>query len=89
MALGARDRSVLWLVIRRTLILGGSGVLTGAIGALMVTRLLDTFLFQVTPTDPATFAAVAAIVFTSALLAGFIPGRRAIRIDPLAALRHE
>lgn len=89
MALGARGGSVLWLVIRRTLILGGSGVLIGAIGAWMATRLLETFLFEVTPTDPATFVAVAAIVFTAALLAGLIPGRRATRIDPLAALRHE
>lgn len=89
MALGARERSVLWLVIRRTLILGGSGVLIGAIGAWMATRLLETFLFEITATDPATFTAVALTVFTAALLAGLIPGRRAIRIDPIAALRHE
>jgi putative ABC transport system permease protein len=89
MALGARERSVLWLVIRRTLILGGSGVLIGAIGAWMATRLLETFLFEITPTDPATFTAVALSVFTAALLAGLIPGCRAIRIDPIAALRHE
>jgi putative ABC transport system permease protein len=89
MALGARDRSVLWLVIRRTIILGGTGVVIGTIGAWMATRLLATFLFEITPTDPATFAAVAVIVFSVALLAGLIPGRRAIRIDPLAALRHE
>ena len=89
MALGAREGAVLWLVIRRTLILGGSGVLIGAIGAWMATRLLENFLFEITPTDPGTFAAVAVIVFTAALLAGLIPGRRAIRIDPLAALRHE
>jgi predicted permease len=89
MALGARDRLVLWLVIRRTIILGGTGVVIGTIGAWMATRLLATFLFEITPTDPATFAAVAVIVFSVALLAGLIPGRRAIRIDPLAALRHE
>jgi putative ABC transport system permease protein len=89
MALGAHERSVLWLVIRRTIILGGIGVLIGTIGAWMATRLLETFLFEITPTDPGTFAAVALIVFTAALLAGLIPGRRAIRIDPLVALRHE
>ena len=88
-ALGARDRSVLWLVVRRTLILSGTGVFIGALGAWMATRLLETFLFEITPTDPATFAVVAGIVFTAALLAGWIPGRRAIRIDPLTALRHE
>ena len=89
MALGARDRSVLWLVVRRTLILGTCGVVIGTIAAWMATQLLETFLFEVTPTDPATFTAVAMTVFTAALLAGLIPGRRATRIDPLVALRHE
>jgi putative ABC transport system permease protein len=88
-ALGARDSSVLLLVIRRTMILGVAGVAIGTVAAWLATRLLRTVLFETTPTDPATFATVAAIVFVAAVLAGAIPARRATRIDPLAALRHE
>jgi ABC-type antimicrobial peptide transport system permease subunit len=89
MALGARGSSVLWLVIRRTLMLGATGVIIGTAAASLATRLLEAFLFETTPTDPATFAAVALTVFLAALLAGLIPARRATRVDPLVALRHE
>jgi len=89
MALGARAPSVLWLVIRRTLMLGAAGVVIGTLVAWLATRLLASFLFETTPTDPATFAAVALIVLIAALLAGLIPARRATRIDALVALRHE
>ena len=89
MALGAGDSSVLWLVIRRTLMLGATGVAIGTAAAWLVTRLLKTFLFETTPTDPATFMAVAVTVFVAAVLAGMIPARRAIRVDPLVALRHK
>jgi predicted permease len=88
-ALGARERSVLWLVIRHTLLLSTSGVLIGTVAAWLATRLLETFLFEITPTDAPTFVLVAATVFATALLAGIIPGGRAIRVDPLVALRHE
>jgi ABC-type antimicrobial peptide transport system permease subunit len=89
MALGASDSSVVWLVIRRTLVLGATGVAVGTTAAWLVTRLLRSFLFETTPTDPATFGAGALIVFVAALLAGLIPARRATRVDPLVALRHE
>jgi predicted permease len=89
MALGARGSSVLWLVIRRTLMLGATGVIIGTAAASLAARLLEAFLFETTPTDPATFAAVALTVFLAALLAGLIPARRATRVDPLVALRHE
>jgi putative ABC transport system permease protein len=89
MALGARGASVLWLILRRTLVLGAAGVLLGSGAAWLATRLLTTVLFEVTPTDPATFAAVALTVFVASLLAGLIPARRATRVDPLVALRHE
>jgi ABC-type antimicrobial peptide transport system permease subunit len=81
--------SVLWLVIRRTLVLGGAGVVIGTSAAWLATRLLKTVLFEITPTDPATFTAVAVTVFVAALLAGIIPAHRATRVDPLVALRHE
>jgi predicted permease len=89
MALGASEGSVLWLIIRRTLALGTAGVVVGTGVAWSVTRLLETFLFEIAPTDPATFAAVAVFVFVSAVLAGVMPARRATRVDPLVALRHE
>jgi putative ABC transport system permease protein len=89
MALGARSGSVIWMVLRRTLWLGAAGVLLGTAGAAAATRLLSPFLFETTPTDVSTFAAVAATMFAAALLAGAIPAGRATRIDPLLALRHE
>ena len=89
LALGARGSSVLWLVIRRTLILGAAGVALGTLTAGMVMRFLESFLFETNATDPATFAAVAVTVFVAALLAGAIPARRATRVDPLVALRHD
>ena len=89
MALGARAAAVLWMVLRSTLWMGAAGVVLGSAGAFAVTRLLTPFLFETTPTDLATFAAVAGTMFSAALAAGAIPARRATRIDPLAALRHE
>jgi putative ABC transport system permease protein len=89
MALGARDSAVLWMVIRRTLILSVTGVAIGTVGAWLTTRLLRTFLFETTPTDPATFVGVALTIFLAALVAGAIPARRATQVDPLIALRHE
>jgi predicted permease len=88
-ALGARPQAVLWMVIRRTLMLGALGVTVGTVGALAATRVLATFLFEVTPTDPTTFVAVAVLILGAALTAGVIPARRATRVDPLVALRHE
>jgi putative ABC transport system permease protein len=89
MALGARGRSVIWMVLRRTLWLGATGVVLGTAGAAAATRLLSPFLFETTPTDVSTFAVVAATMFAAALAAGAIPARRATRIDPLVALRQE
>jgi len=89
MALGAERRDVLGMVLRRTLILTGAGVALGTAGALAVTRVLARFLFEVKPTDPPTFAAVAALLAFVAVLAGLIPARRASGVDPLEALRYE
>jgi len=77
------------MVLRRTLLLAGVGVVLGTAGALAVTRVLAKFLFEVKPTDPATFIAVAALLAGVALLAGLIPALRATRVDPMAALRYE
>ncbi len=89
MALGARDSGVIWMVLRRTVILGAAGTTVGITAAWAVTRYLRSFLFEITPTDPATFAAVTLAIFVAAILAGVIPARRATRVDPLLALRHE
>jgi len=89
MALGAERRDVLRLVLRRTLALAGIGVGIGSVGALMVTRVLQKFLFEVKPNDPATFIAVAALLAGVALAAGWVPAWRATRVDPVEALRYE
>jgi predicted permease len=89
MALGARSRTVVWMILRRTLLLTTVGITLGIVGALATTRLLGTLLFEITPTDPGTFSAVAMAILIAALAAGFIPAQRAARVDPLVALRHE
>jgi putative ABC transport system permease protein len=89
MALGARAGDVLQMVLRRTLLLAAAGVVLGAAGALLVTRVLAKLLFEVKPTDSATYVAVAALLVLVAVAAGFIPARRAARVDPMTALKYE
>jgi putative ABC transport system permease protein len=89
MALGASPAEILRLVLRQALVLAGLGIVIGFAGAAAVTRLLTSMLFGVKPTDPATYAAVIGIVLAAALLASYIPARRAMRVDPMVALRYE
>jgi putative ABC transport system permease protein len=89
MALGAAQRDVLRLVLGQGMHLILAGVLLGVIGSLMTTRLASTLLFNISPTDPGTFAAVASLLIAVALLATFIPARRATKVDPMVALRYE
>jgi predicted permease len=89
MALGAEKSDITGMVLKRSLLLAATGVALGVAGALAVTRVLARFLFDVKPTDPATFAMVAAVLMAVALSAGLLPARRATRVDPLVALRWE
>jgi len=89
MALGAARRDVLRLVLARALRVVVAGVVLGLIGAFGVTRLLQTFLFGVTPTDPIAFTVVTLVLIAVGLTAAWVPARRATRIDPVVALRAE
>jgi len=89
MALGARPRQVLFSMMREGTIMATVGVAIGLAGSLAMTRLLARFLFGVSATDPVTFLAVASILFGVALAATYVPARRALRVDPLTALRAE
>ncbi len=88
-ALGARRRDVLALFLGESARFAGAGLLAGLALAVAATRLLKTMLFGVAPTDPLSFAAVALVLTAVAMAASWIPARRAARIDPMAALRHE
>jgi len=89
MALGAPRRAVLGLVVGQGLRLAGAGVLLGLAAAYALARLLSTQLFQVPPFDPLTFLVMAAVLLLVALLASYLPARRAMKVDPAVALRHE
>src|ERR1700720_2541574 len=86
-ALGARDGHVLKLVIWQGMILALIGGLIGLIGAAALTRLMRGWLYEVSATDPATFVAVAAVLILVAVLACYIPARRATKVDPVVSLR--
>jgi len=89
LALGAQSRNILRMVLRQGLGLALVGTAVGLVCALIVSHLMAGLLYGVRPTDPLTFAGVALLLIGVALLACYIPARRAIRVDPLTALRHD
>jgi putative ABC transport system permease protein len=89
MALGARGRDVLGMVIRQGLVLTLFGLAVGLAGALALARVMTGILYEVSTTDPLVFGGVAAALTLSALLACYVPARRATKVDPMLALRHE
>jgi len=89
MAIGAQPRDVFRMVVRQGMMLASIGVVLGLIGAFGLTRLMTTMLFGVAPTDPATFASIALLLTSVALVACYLPGRRATKVDPVVSLRYE
>ena len=89
MTLGAQPSAILRMILSQSLLLAAAGVAIGALGALALTGLFRSLLFQVAPTDPMTFIVVALVLIACALLASFLPARRAASIDPIVALRNE
>ncbi len=89
LALGAEKRNILQMILRQGLWLAVTGAAVGLVGAVVVSHLMAGLLYGVTPTDPLTFAGVALLLIIVALFACYIPARRAIRVDPMVALRYE
>lgn len=89
MALGAQSRDVVTLVVKQGVKLILAGLLVGLTGAFILTRVLSRFLYQVSVTDPVTFAVLSVLLGTVGLLACYLPARRATRVDPITALRGE
>lgn len=89
MALGAERRNILQMVLRQGMGLAIAGAAVGLACALIVSQLMTGLLYGVRPIDPLTFLGVAVLLLVVALLACYVPARRAVRVDPLVALRYE
>jgi ABC-type antimicrobial peptide transport system permease subunit len=89
MALGAGRRDVFWLILREALLLVLAGVAVGLPLIFAVTRLASTLLFGLTPTDPVSLLFAALLMLAVSMVAGYLPSRRATRVDPMVALRCE
>jgi putative ABC transport system permease protein len=89
LALGADFPVLRNMIMRQAMTLAAIGIVIGIAAAFGLTRLMSTLLYNVKPTDPAVFASVAALLGAVAFLASYLPARRALRIDPIVALRYE
>jgi len=88
-AMGAQRRDILKIAIGEGLVIVTIGLAAGLLGSLVLTRFLQTMLFNVKPADPLTFLALSLLLAAVTMMAGFVPARRASRVDPMIALRHE
>ena len=89
MALGARGGNIAWMILRETLYLVLAGLALGVPAALVGAKLISAQLFGLKPTDPLTLIGAAVVLTVVAMLAGYLPARRASRVNPLHALRYE
>ena len=89
MALGAERGAVIWMILREVCVLAAIGLTIGVPTALAASRLTQSFLFEIKPGDPRALAVAMAILLSAAVVAGYGPARRASRVDPMIALRHE
>jgi ABC-type antimicrobial peptide transport system permease subunit len=89
MALGATPRDVRRMMIRQGMVLAAWGTALGAVGAVAITRIIGSLLYNVTPTDPVSFGGVMALMLAVAAAAAYLPARRATTVDPMVALRAE
>jgi len=89
LALGADGRNILWLVLREALALVCGGVIVGLLAAFLVTKLAESLLFELKRFDPLTLVSATILLIASAALAGYLPARRAARVEPMVALRDE
>jgi ABC-type antimicrobial peptide transport system permease subunit len=89
MALGAQRADMLGLILRQSFTLVAIGIVVGIGGAIAATRVLSTLLYGVSAADVATYGAVVLLLALAALIASYIPARRAMNVDPMIALRHE
>jgi predicted permease len=89
MALGAERSAVRWMILRQSLLLAAAGLVTGGAGAVAGVRLVESMLYQLPARDPLTLAAAGAVMLITCVCAGYLPARRASRVDPLVALRSE
>ena len=89
MSIGAQQRDVFKMVLGQGMMLALIGIAIGLVGAFALTRLMAAMLFSITATDPATFAGIAILLTTVALIACYLPGRRATKVDPAVSLKYE
>jgi putative ABC transport system permease protein len=89
MALGAGRATVRWMILKQSLTLAAAGLVLGIAGAIAGTRLVESLLYELPPRDPRTLAGAALVMLIASALAGYLPARRASKVDPLVALRTE
>jgi macrolide transport system ATP-binding/permease protein len=89
MALGAQRPALIWMVLREVLLLAAVGIAISVPAALAASKLVESFLFRMKANDPLSLTASVATLLAAALLAGYLPARRAAQVDPVVALRNE